>query len=130
MVIVLIVLVIIGTYMLGTLRTYLLEQKKLEVLTRANVIASVQIDGFDEIAIEQKMESMPVEVGFRAMILDSQSRVYYDSYSEGSYRGKLYIYAPVTEVLLSGNHGKIKQWRREKALEITVEKRPDLLDKK
>jgi len=36
----------------------------------------------------------------------------------------------VPEVLLSGNHGKIKQWRREKALEITVEKRPDLLDKK
>jgi len=123
MVIVLIVLVIIGTYMLGTLRTYLLEQKKLEVLTRANVIASVQLDGFDEIAIEQKMESMPVEVGFRAMILDSQSRVYYDSYSEGSYRGKLYIYAPVTEVLLSGKdnagyHEVEGVWKIEAAVPI------------
>lgn len=88
--------------MLGTLRTYLLDQKKLEVLTRANVIASVQIDGFDEQIIEKKMETMPIEVGFRAMILDSQSRVYYDSYSEGSYEGKLFIYSPVTEVLLSG----------------------------
>mgnify|MGYP000002859011 FL=1 len=97
-----IVLVVIGTYMLGTLRTYLLDQKKLEVLTRANVIASVQIDGFDEQIIEKKMETMPIEVGFRAMILDSQSRVYYDSYSEGSYEGKLFIYSPVTEVLLSG----------------------------
>ena len=97
-----IVLVVIGTYMLGTLRTYLLDQKKLEVLTRANVIASVQIDGFDEQVIEKKMETMPIEVGFRAMILDSQSRVYYDSYSEGSYEGKLFIYSPVTEVLLSG----------------------------
>lgn len=97
-----IVLVVIGTYMLGTLRTYLLDQQKLEVLTRANIIASIQLDGFDEKEIEKKMETMPIEVGFRAMILDSQSRVYYDSYSEGSYEGKLYIYAPVTEVLLSG----------------------------
>lgn len=123
MVIVLVVLVIIGTYMLGTLRTYLLEQKKLEVLTRANVIASVQLDGFDEIIMEQKMESMPIEVGFRAMILDSQSRVYYDSYSEGSYRGKLYIYAPVTDVLLSGKdtagyHEVDGQWKIEAAVPI------------
>lgn len=103
MIIVVVVLVIIGTYILGTLRNYLLEQKKLEVLTRANVIASVQIDAFDEVAIAQKMETMPVEVGFRAMILDGQSRVYYDSYSEGSYKGKLFIYSPVTEVLLSGH---------------------------
>lgn len=93
---------VIGTYILGTLKTYLLDQKKLEVLTRANVIASIQIDGFDEKLIEDKMETMPMEVGFRAMILDSQSRVYYDSYTEGSYEGKLYIYSSVTEVLLSG----------------------------
>ena len=36
----------------------------------------------------------------------------------------------VPEVLLSGNHGKIKQWRREQALALTVKKRPDLLEKK
>lgn len=88
--------------MLGTLKNYLLEQKKLEVLTRANVIASIQINGFDEVQLEQKMETMPVEVGFRVMILDSQSRVYYDSYEPGSYKGKLFIYAPVTSVLLNG----------------------------
>lgn len=97
-----VVLVIIGTYILGTLRTYLLDQKKLEVLTRANVIASIQLEEFDETIIEQRMETMPIEVGFRAMILDGQSRVYYDSYGEASYQGKLYIYASVTEVLLSG----------------------------
>jgi len=99
---VVVVLVIIGTYILSTLRTYLLDQKKLEVLTRANVIASIQLEEFDETIIEQRMETMPVEVGFRAMILDGQSRVYYDSYGEASYQGKLYIYSSVTEVLLSG----------------------------
>lgn len=33
----------------------------------------------------------------------------------------------VPEVLLSGNHKKIEQWRMEKAVEITRRLRPDLL---
>ena len=33
----------------------------------------------------------------------------------------------VPEVLLSGNHEKIEQWRREEALRVTKERRPDLL---
>lgn len=33
----------------------------------------------------------------------------------------------VPEVLLSGHHAKIEQWRREKSLERTLERRPDLL---
>jgi len=34
----------------------------------------------------------------------------------------------VPDVLLSGNHGKIARWRREKAMEITKQRRPDLLE--
>ena len=33
----------------------------------------------------------------------------------------------VPEVLLKGNHDDIQRWRRQKALEITLERRPDLL---
>lgn len=36
----------------------------------------------------------------------------------------------VPEVLLSGNHARIAQWRREEAYRITKERRPDLLQKK
>lgn len=35
----------------------------------------------------------------------------------------------VPEVLLSGNHKKIEEWKRQKSLETTLEKRPDLLEK-
>lgn len=35
----------------------------------------------------------------------------------------------VPEVLLNGNHKEIAKWRYEKSLEITKERRPDLLDK-
>ncbi len=33
----------------------------------------------------------------------------------------------VPEVLLSGNHGKVEEWRKKKALEATRRRRPDLL---
>lgn len=33
----------------------------------------------------------------------------------------------VPEVLLSGHHGKVEQWRQEQALKRTMERRPDLL---
>ncbi|AIS52545.1 tRNA (guanine-N(1)-)-methyltransferase TrmD [Thermoanaerobacter kivui] len=35
----------------------------------------------------------------------------------------------VPDVLLSGNHAEIAKWRRQKSLEITLLKRPDLLKK-
>ncbi|MCM1055031.1 MAG: tRNA (guanosine(37)-N1)-methyltransferase TrmD [Bacteroides sp.] len=35
----------------------------------------------------------------------------------------------VPEVLLSGHHGNVEKWQREKALEVTETKRPDLLKK-
>ena len=52
----------------------------------------------------------------------------YPQYTRPSeYRGM-----KVPDVLLSGNHGEIAKWRRQKSLEITKERRPDILknDKK
>ena len=40
---------------------------------------------------------------------------------------EIYKGMKVPEVLLSGNFGKIEEWRHEQALEITKAKRPDLL---
>jgi len=36
----------------------------------------------------------------------------------------------VPEVLLSGDHGKIAEWRRQQVLERTGRIRPDLLEKR
>jgi len=35
----------------------------------------------------------------------------------------------VPKVLLSGDHARIERWRRERSLEITMKRRPDLLKK-
>lgn len=61
-----------------------------------------------------------------------------DSYEDDSFSDNLldyptytkpaeYLGMKVPEVLLSGNHEKIKQFRKEEQIRITKEKRPDLL---
>ena len=56
-----------------------------------------------------------------------------ESFSEGLLeypqytRPEIFLVEKVPEILLSGHHEKIKKWREEKSLEITRQKRPDLL---
>jgi len=60
-----------------------------------------------------------------------------DSFSDGLLEGPQYSRPeklqlgddeiPVPEVLLSGHHGRIARWRRERALEVTARRRPDLI---
>ncbi|PZU16977.1 MAG: tRNA (guanosine(37)-N1)-methyltransferase TrmD, partial [Chryseobacterium sp.] len=42
-------------------------------------------------------------------------------------RPEIYKGLEVPKVLLSGNFGKIEEWRHDEAVRITKEKRPDLL---
>jgi tRNA (guanine37-N1)-methyltransferase len=35
----------------------------------------------------------------------------------------------IPPILTSGNHGAIDKWRREQAVQLTRERRPDLLDR-
>ena len=44
-------------------------------------------------------------------------------------RPEQFLEEKVPDVLLSGNHGKVKRWRRAQALRRTFERRPDLLEK-
>lgn len=44
-------------------------------------------------------------------------------------RPEVFENSPVPEVLVSGNHQKITEWRRQEALRITWQRRPDLLKK-
>jgi len=60
-----------------------------------------------------------------------------DSFSEGLLEGPSYSRPellqvdgderPVPPVLLSGHHAEIARWRRERALELTARRRPDLI---
>ncbi|MDH4050948.1 MAG: tRNA (guanosine(37)-N1)-methyltransferase TrmD [Rubrivivax sp.] len=57
-----------------------------------------------------------------------------DSFSDGLLEGPHYSRPEqlgeraVPTVLLSGHHGQIARWRRERSLELTARRRPDLID--
>ena len=59
-----------------------------------------------------------------------------ESFSEGTLEYPQYtkpqefMGLKVPEVLTSGNHGEVDKWRQKKSLEITKERRPDLLKSK
>ena len=44
-------------------------------------------------------------------------------------RPRIFRGEEVPEVLLSGDHGRIRSWRREESLKRTLKRRPELLEK-
>lgn len=66
-------------------------------------------------------------------VLGDPSATFEDSHAEGLLeyphytRPALFRDYPVPDVLLSGHHAEITQWRRQQALRRTWERRPDLL---
>ncbi|MBQ3553957.1 MAG: HAMP domain-containing protein [Clostridia bacterium] len=98
-IIITIVLTILSAFLVNTLYTCLFEQKKVEVLTSANIIASTLSESFTEEYITTKIPQLPLEKNSRTIIVDTKSTVIYDSYEETSLRGKIFINSAITEAL-------------------------------
>ncbi len=68
-------------------------------------------------------------------VLGSDESAVHDSFATGLLehphytRPRNFMGMDVPDVLLSGDHKKIEEWRRRKSLEITLKRRPDLLDR-
>jgi tRNA (guanine37-N1)-methyltransferase len=68
-------------------------------------------------------------------VLGSGESLLYESHTGGLLeypqytRPEVFREWPVPAILLSGNHGEIAKWRREQAVQRTMERRPDLLNK-
>ena len=130
-----------------------LDQKKVEDLSKEKhlIILCGHYEGIDQRVID-KIVDEEISIGdyvltggeIPAMVLiDSVSRyiegvLNQDSIKEESFSNGLLEYPQYTrpevfegekvpEVLLSGNHQNIDKWRKERSLEITKNKRPDLL---
>lgn len=89
------------------------------VLTGGELPAMVMIDAISRLVpgVLNNQESAQFE-SFQDNLLE------YPQYSRPEeWRGKM-----VPPVLLSGHHGNVDQWRREKSLERTLQRRPDLLE--
>lgn len=68
-------------------------------------------------------------------VLGSSASTEEESFSDGLLeypqytRPEVYRGLRVPDVLIGGNHSDIQKWRKEKSLEITMQRRPDLLAK-
>lgn len=133
-----------------------LNQKKVESLSKEKhlILLCGHYEGIDQRVVD-KIVDEEISIGdyvltggeIPAMVLiDSVSR-YIDgvisnqSISEESFANGLLEYPQYTrpevfeeikvpEVLLSGHHQNIENWRKEKSIETTMKKRPDLLNRK
>ncbi|MCP3797997.1 tRNA (guanosine(37)-N1)-methyltransferase TrmD [Allokutzneria sp. A3M-2-11 16] len=121
------------------------------------VFACGRYEGIDQRVIDDAATRMPVdelsigdyvlvggEVAVLAMVeavvrllpgvLGNPASHQQDSFSDGLLEGPSYTRPvlwrdrEVPEVLRSGNHAAIARWRRDRALERTFERRPDLLE--
>ena len=86
------------------------------VLTGGEIPAMVLIDSVSRYARGVIAEESIEEESFANGMLE------YPQYT----RPEVFNGVKVPEVLLSGHHANIEKWRKEKALEITAKKRPDL----
>ena len=87
------------------------------VLTGGELPAMVLIDTVSRYVNGVLNQESIKEESFSQMLLE------YPQYT----RPEVFEGEKVPEVLLSGNHKEIEKWRKEKSLEITKKKRPDLL---
>lgn len=131
-----------------------LNQQKVEELSKEEnlIILCGHYEGIDQRVIDEIVDE-EISIGdyvltggeIPAMVLiDSVSRyvngvISEESTSEESFSNGLLEYPQYTrpeifnekrvpEVLISGHHENIEKWRKEKSLEITKRKRPDLLE--
>ena len=130
-----------------------LEQNMVEELSKENhlIILCGHYEGIDQRVLD-KIVDEEISIGdyvltggeIPAMVLiDSVSRYVEGVLKEGSIkeesfsnglleypqytRPEVFEGMKVPEVLLSGHHENIEKWRKEKSLEITKKKRPDIL---
>ena len=132
----------------------ILSQKKAKELSKLKNITIIcgRYEGIDERLISQYVDD-EISIGdyvlsggeFAALtLIDTLSRfipgvignkksVEQDSFSQGLLKGPVFTRPEtfnsndVPEVLISGNHNKIKEWKDKQSLIRTFERRPDLL---
>lgn len=89
------------------------------ILTGGEIPAMILVDSITRLLPGVITEESYIEDSFSSNLLD------YPTYT----KPRVYEGMEVPEVLLSGDHKKIEEYRYNESLRITKERRPDLLDK-
>lgn len=102
---------VLSSFLLSTLYSYLFDQKKVDLLTSANIVASILSENFSEEYITKKLPQMPLEKNSRTIVVDTQSKVIFDSYLETSLKGKTFINSAITNALLKNGKDSAQYYK-------------------
>ena len=80
------------------------------------------------VVVDAVVRLLPGVLGSEASLLDDSHTTGLLEYPQYT-RPAIYRGWSVPQVLLSGNHAQLTKWRREQAIQRTLERRPELLDK-
>ncbi len=113
LIIILVALGIFSSFVLSTLYTSLFDQKKMEVLTSANVIASIISENFSDEYISHRLPQLPLEKNARAIVVNTDSMVIYDSYKETNIKNKTFLNVSITSALLADGKNSSNAFKEE-----------------
>lgn len=99
--------------MVNTLYTYLFNQRKMELLTSANVMASIVSENYCHAYIAMKLPQMQLEKNTRAIAVDTDCNVIFDSYYLTSQRGKYFINPSITAALSESGKGSSQSYKED-----------------
>ncbi len=95
---------VIGVYITGSMKEYIMEQKKISTLSQANVVAGYisQYQDFSNEAITKLLEQQQLSSDCRVLMVDVDACVTYDS-NNGAKVGKIMQDSPVLDALEGNN---------------------------
>ena len=104
-IIIVLTLGLIGVYITNSMRQYNLNQKKIQILSQANVIAGYisQYQDLSNKSINYLLEQQQIDSRSRVLMLDKDARVTYDS-NNGVMQGKLMPTAAILDAIDGNNN--------------------------
>ena len=109
-----------------------IDERVLEMIVTDNVSIGDYVLTGGELAAMVMIDSISRNI---SGVLNNDISAETESFSDGLLeypqytRPEIFMEKRVPEVLLSGHHANIRQWRREQSIKRTCERRPDLLEK-
>lgn len=99
--IILLTLFLISIYIQGSLEEYFFNQKGVELLTRANIIANItsRYIEYSDTLIKETIQALEIDKNIRVIVTDKEAKVLFDTAETNNLKGKVFIKEEVLKAL-------------------------------
>ncbi|MDK2799404.1 MAG: hypothetical protein PWQ70_1023 [Clostridiales bacterium] len=99
--IILLTLFLISIYIQGSLEEYFFNQRGVELLTRANIIANItsRYIEYSDTLIKETIQALEIDKNIRVIVTDKEAKVLFDTAETNNLKGKVFIKEEVLKAL-------------------------------